>query len=133
MTIQQWQLQGLPSDAVSVENAVILANSARWPLCIDPQGQATAWIKRQHQAEELVVCPLTVTLKGSVPTGVVSRLPVFDFSFFLVNFFQLVCRAALIYALFLDSGISPCMEGMHSGCLSAQIHLLHYHAGVQGN
>lgn len=38
-------LFGLPSDPLSVENGVILFNSSRWPLCIDPQGQANAWAR----------------------------------------------------------------------------------------
>jgi len=37
----------LPNDDLSIENAIILDHSERWPLCIDPQNQAGAFIKKQ--------------------------------------------------------------------------------------
>lgn len=43
--IRQWQIYGLPRDFLSVENGVLVANSKRWPLFIDPQGQANRWIR----------------------------------------------------------------------------------------
>ena len=43
--IRQWQLAGLPRDNLSVENGVIVQFSRRWPLFIDPQGQANQWVK----------------------------------------------------------------------------------------
>ena len=33
-------VQGLPTDSVSVDNAVMVTSSRRWPLMIDPQCQA---------------------------------------------------------------------------------------------
>jgi dynein heavy chain len=38
-------LRKLPNDKFSIENAIILDNSSRWPLMIDPQGQANRWIR----------------------------------------------------------------------------------------
>ncbi|XP_023247279.1 dynein heavy chain 1, axonemal-like [Copidosoma floridanum] len=43
--IRMWHLDGLPRDALSVENAVLVANSRRWPLLVDPQGQAHRWLR----------------------------------------------------------------------------------------
>ncbi|CAB0035010.1 unnamed protein product, partial [Trichogramma brassicae] len=43
--IRRWQIEGLPRDSLSVENAVLVTNSKRWPLFIDPQGQANHWIR----------------------------------------------------------------------------------------
>lgn len=36
--IRTWNIAGLPVDAFSVDNGIILNNSRRWPLMIDPQG-----------------------------------------------------------------------------------------------
>jgi dynein heavy chain len=43
--IRNWQIAGLPSDIFSVENGIITSKTRRWPLFIDPQGQANKWIK----------------------------------------------------------------------------------------
>lgn len=43
--IRNWQIAGLPRDTLSVENGVIVEYSRRWPLFIDPQGQANKWVK----------------------------------------------------------------------------------------
>lgn len=45
IVIRQWQLDGLPRDYLSTENAVLVSCSKRWPLFIDPQGQANKWVK----------------------------------------------------------------------------------------
>ncbi len=33
---RQWEMNGLPSDSASYESALIMANSRKWPLFIDP-------------------------------------------------------------------------------------------------
>jgi hypothetical protein len=35
--IREWNLTGLPRDALSTDNAIIMSKSRRWPLKIDPQ------------------------------------------------------------------------------------------------
>ena len=45
--IAGWNNEGLPSDAMSIENASILTNSIKWPLMIDPQLQGIKWIKNK--------------------------------------------------------------------------------------
>lgn len=37
--IRAWNIAGLPVDAFSVDNGIIVSNSRRWPLMIDPQGK----------------------------------------------------------------------------------------------
>ena len=55
VVIQDWNLSGLPSDSVSVENGIIATTSQRWPLMIDPQMQAFNWIKNLEKANELKI------------------------------------------------------------------------------
>ncbi|CAJ1086733.1 dynein heavy chain 2%2C axonemal-like [Xyrichtys novacula] len=46
--VRDWNIQGLPSDAFSTENGVIVTRGNRWPLMVDPQGQALKWIKNME-------------------------------------------------------------------------------------
>jgi len=58
--IAKWRVQRLPADDISTENAIILENSDKWPLFIDPQMQANIWIKKMEEASNLkVVKPTT--------------------------------------------------------------------------
>jgi len=43
--IQQWFIDELPQEDFAVENAIIMDNSDRWPLMIDPQMQGNNWIR----------------------------------------------------------------------------------------
>ena len=36
--IREWNIAGLPVDSFSIDNGIIVSNSRRWPLMIDPQG-----------------------------------------------------------------------------------------------
>ncbi|KAJ2945273.1 hypothetical protein O0L34_g9351 [Tuta absoluta] len=54
--IRNWQMYGLPRDPLSVESAVLIFNSRRWPLIIDPQTQANKWIRAMGKLEGLMVC-----------------------------------------------------------------------------
>nr|WAW84827.1 axonemal dynein heavy chain 1 [Halisarca dujardinii] len=57
--IRSWQIAGLPKDALSVENGVIVYFSRKWPLFIDPQGQANKWVKNLEKEKGLDVLKLT--------------------------------------------------------------------------
>jgi dynein heavy chain len=50
-TVGEWNLQGLPKDTLSVQNAIMVTNSDRYPLLIDPQGQGQSWIARKYADE----------------------------------------------------------------------------------
>jgi dynein heavy chain len=45
VTIQGWNIAGLPKDDTSTENGIIIDKTKRWPLMIDPQSQANKFIK----------------------------------------------------------------------------------------
>lgn len=53
--IRQWNLWALPSDDFSIDNAIITKTARRWPLFIDPQGQANKWIRNLGKDEKLQV------------------------------------------------------------------------------
>ncbi|KAK5863728.1 hypothetical protein PBY51_000737 [Eleginops maclovinus] len=57
--IRAWNIAGLPSDSFSIDNGVIVSNSRRWPLMIDPQGQANKWVKNSEKDNNLNVIKLT--------------------------------------------------------------------------
>lgn len=57
-TIAAWNGQGLPDDAVSIENGSIVAATQRWPLLIDPQLQGITWVREKEKASGLIVLRL---------------------------------------------------------------------------
>eukprot|EP00966_Prymnesium_polylepis_P005870 134048-Prymnesium_polylepis.1 len=54
--LRKWQVDGLPADGLSTENGIIFSCARRWPLCIDPQGQANKWIKNMEADNQVEVC-----------------------------------------------------------------------------
>eukprot|EP01059_Diplonema_ambulator_P010806 TRINITY_DN20837_c0_g1_i1.p1 TRINITY_DN20837_c0_g1~~TRINITY_DN20837_c0_g1_i1.p1 ORF type:complete len:1596 (+),score=485.47 TRINITY_DN20837_c0_g1_i1:459-4790(+) len=65
MQVRDWQIHSLPTDVTSAENAVLClascesAKLARWPLMIDPQGQASKWIKAEQSKRGLKVLKMS--------------------------------------------------------------------------
>ncbi|XP_050489875.1 dynein axonemal heavy chain 7-like isoform X6 [Bombus huntii] len=64
--IRSWNIFGLPNDAFSVDNGIIIKNSRRWPLIIDPQGQANRWIKNMEKQNNVNIIRLTQPDYGRV-------------------------------------------------------------------
>uniref|UniRef100_A0A8C5KTA7 Dynein axonemal heavy chain 7 n=1 Tax=Jaculus jaculus TaxID=51337 RepID=A0A8C5KTA7_JACJA len=58
VTIRAWNIAGLPSDSFSIDNGIIIMNARRWPLMIDPQGQANKWIKNMEKTNSLQLIKL---------------------------------------------------------------------------
>lgn len=52
--IQRWYLEGLPQESFAVENAIIMDNSSRWPLMIDPQMQGSKWINGMERKPKII-------------------------------------------------------------------------------
>ncbi|XP_046823509.1 dynein axonemal heavy chain 7-like [Vespa crabro] len=57
--INSWNIFGLPRDSFSIENAIIMDNSKRWSLFIDPQSQANKWIRHMEKRSELEIVKVT--------------------------------------------------------------------------
>ncbi|KAE8911583.1 Dynein heavy chain 7, axonemal [Phytophthora fragariae] len=53
--IRAWTIAKLPNDSFSIDNAIMLQRSNRWPLMIDPQGQANRWVKNMEESNNLKV------------------------------------------------------------------------------
>lgn len=74
MQIRNWTIQGLPSDAFSIENAIITMKTQRWPLYIDPQGQANKWIRNMGKESGVKILKFTEEkylkfLEGAIRMG----------------------------------------------------------------
>lgn len=85
-TVREWNIQGLPADAFSTENGIIVTRGTRWPLVIDPQCQAMKWIKMMEK-EDLKVS--TTQFKRKYPLK--SSLQVIDFG--MPDFMKVVEQA----------------------------------------
>eukprot|EP01135_Chromosphaera_perkinsii_P012097 Nk52_evm35s2579 gene=Nk52_evmTU35s2579 len=57
--IREWNIFGLPADNLSTENGILVNRGRRWPLMIDPQGQANKWIRQMEEPNQLKVIKLT--------------------------------------------------------------------------
>jgi dynein heavy chain len=73
VVIRDWNIQGLPADDLSTENGILVTRGRRWPLMIDPQGQANTWIRNMEGANLKVVKPsdpkFMRTLENALRTG----------------------------------------------------------------
>lgn len=55
--------QQLPNDDFSIDNAIIMNHSKRWPLMIDPQIQANNWVKNKERENNFVILKSTSSEK----------------------------------------------------------------------
>ena len=75
--IREWTISGLPSDPFSIDNGIIVSNARRWPLMIDPQGQANKWVKNMEKDNNLVIIKLTdADFVRSLENAITFGLPV---------------------------------------------------------
>jgi dynein heavy chain len=74
---RQWHIDGLPTDNLSIDNGTMISNSRRWPLMIDPQGQANKWVKNMEKSNKLAVTKLTdATYMRTLENGIQFGNPV---------------------------------------------------------
>lgn len=72
--VRDWRLWGLPADDVSVDNGILVSKGKRWPLMIDPQGQANAWVRNMEGRAGLKLVKLSQAnflrlIEGAVRLG----------------------------------------------------------------
>ena len=72
--IEGWTEAGLPRDNFSIDNAVMIYEQKKWPLLIDPQGQANQWLRCWEQPRGLVILRATQPdllrmLETHIPSG----------------------------------------------------------------
>lgn len=48
--IRKWGISGLPSDQVSIDNAIFTTKSKSVPMLIDPQFQGNSWLKKMFKS-----------------------------------------------------------------------------------
>ncbi|KAK2951696.1 putative Dynein axonemal heavy chain 1 [Blattamonas nauphoetae] len=75
--IRQWNICGLPSDSLSICNAIIATRSRRWCLMIDPQNQANRWVKNMWKERNMKITkPHDTTLMRTMENSVRVGIPV---------------------------------------------------------
>lgn len=58
--VRDWNIAGLPADSFSTENGVLVTRGRRWPLMVDPQGQANKWVRNLEKARSLKLVTLSM-------------------------------------------------------------------------
>ncbi|MCQ2817916.1 MAG: hypothetical protein MJ252_11685, partial [archaeon] len=73
--VNNWKLCGLPNDNLSIENGIIIENTNRWPLMIDPQNQGSNFIKKLGKKNDNIVVikasdpNFLILIKGAINNG----------------------------------------------------------------
>jgi len=49
-----WKGLGLPSDELAIQNAILLERFNRYPMIIDPSGQATQFVLQKYAPNKIV-------------------------------------------------------------------------------
>jgi dynein heavy chain, axonemal len=77
LVIRDWVIDGLPSDSVSLENAIFCIQGHRWPLMIDPQEQAFKWLNKTYSnTKKVLTKPAAANFIPEVKAAVKNGFPV---------------------------------------------------------
>jgi dynein heavy chain, axonemal len=68
--IRDWTMSHLPSDVFSIDNAIIMEYSPKWPLIIDPQVQANGWIKSMEGTRLVILRQSSENLTNSLVNAI---------------------------------------------------------------
>lgn len=53
-TVLKHKQEGLPEDLLSIENSIMIFNTTKIPLLIDPNTQASEWLKKHLSAKKTI-------------------------------------------------------------------------------
>ncbi|VVC32081.1 Dynein heavy chain, domain-2,Dynein heavy chain domain,Dynein heavy chain, domain-1,Dynein heavy chain, P- [Cinara cedri] len=72
--LNNWNLNGLPCDEYSIQNGILITQSNRFPLCIDPHNQGFNWIKYHENNNSLKILSFAdfdyrIHLKSAIQYG----------------------------------------------------------------
>lgn len=75
LLVRDWIIDGLPSDTVSIENAIFSKEGNRWPFLIDPQNQAFKWLNKSYSQKPKKIVKMTDNnflhvMKSSIANGI---------------------------------------------------------------
>ncbi|KAF4526157.1 hypothetical protein B566_EDAN008193 [Ephemera danica] len=82
-----WQGEGLPSDQLSVENAITILQTALRPLLVDPSSQAVEWLKRHMKNRALEVSQMAMIIGTRCVVNIGGKMVDYhkDFELYLVS------------------------------------------------
>lgn len=72
----KWKSEGLPSDELSLQNALMIENSCQTPFIIDPNGLATQWLKTHLSNNLSAAKELAKSEDANAPAAASSQLEV---------------------------------------------------------
>ena len=74
--IRNWIMNSLPNDIFSIDSAIIMKHSVRYPLLLDPEGQALLWIKSMEKDSKLIIVKSSDNYVHQMETAITLGLPI---------------------------------------------------------